>query len=129
MFSGIKTIITHEYRYRMWVYHGAVAELAGILMLLGAFLLFRGRVWRKRDWVNWTVLDKFVGAVALTWLFVFYCDEVRFDFVIITMLPIKITAHNAGWRLLVPLRGQRTLVRRVRVLVFGKEASESRIAN
>ena len=47
-YSGLKTVITHEYRYRMWVYHGATADFAGILMLLGAFLLFRGRVWRHR---------------------------------------------------------------------------------
>jgi hypothetical protein len=64
VFSGIKTIITHEYRYRMWVYHGVVADCAGVLMLLGAFLLFRGRVWRKRGWENWNVLDKVVGAIV-----------------------------------------------------------------
>lgn len=64
MFGGIKTIIAHEYRYRMWVYHGAVADFAGVLMLLGAFLLFRGRAWRKRGWNNWTILDKVVGAIV-----------------------------------------------------------------
>jgi hypothetical protein len=64
VFGGVKTIFTHEYRYRMWVYRGAVADFAGILMLLGAFLLFRGRVWRKRGWDNWTILDKVVGAIV-----------------------------------------------------------------
>ena len=64
VFEGIKTIIAHEYRYRMWVYHGVTADFAGVLMLLGAFLLFRGRVWRRRGWNNWTILDKVVGAVV-----------------------------------------------------------------
>src|SRR5215813_408648 len=62
--AGVKIIIAHEYRYRAWVYHGAVAELAGALMLLGAFLLFRGRAWRNRGWEKWTVLDKVVGAIV-----------------------------------------------------------------
>ena len=64
VFGGVRTIITHEYHHKMWVYHGAVADFAGILMLLGAFLLFRGRAWRKRGWNNWTVLDKVVGAIV-----------------------------------------------------------------
>jgi hypothetical protein len=61
---GVRTIITQQYRYRTWVYHGAVAELAGVLMLLGAYLLFRGRVWRKRGWENWNVVDKIVGGIV-----------------------------------------------------------------
>lgn len=63
-YCGIKTIITHQYRYHLWVYHGATAEFAGVLMLLGAFLFFRGRVWRNRGWDKWTVLDKSVGALV-----------------------------------------------------------------
>jgi nitrate reductase gamma subunit len=51
-------------------YHGAAAEFAGILMLLGAYLLFRGRLFRNRSWNQWTVLDKLVGAiVAIGFLF------------------------------------------------------------
>ena len=77
LIDGVKTIITHEYRYRMWIYHGATAELAGILMMLGAYLLFRGLIWRRRGWSNWSILDKVVGAcvgsgflffVALRWI-------------------------------------------------------------
>jgi hypothetical protein len=64
VFAGFRAIIKQEYRYHMWIYHGAIAEFAGVLMLLGAFLLFRGRVWRKRGWENWTRLDKAVGAVV-----------------------------------------------------------------
>jgi hypothetical protein len=64
VYAGIKAIVTQEYRYRMWIYHGVTAEFAGALMLLGAFLLFRGRVWRKRGWSNWTILDKIVGGIV-----------------------------------------------------------------
>jgi hypothetical protein len=64
VFEGVKTIIKHEYHDHLFVYHGVVADFAGVLMLLGAFLLFRGLAWRKRGWVNWTVLDKVVGAVV-----------------------------------------------------------------
>ena len=64
VFGGIKTIIKHEYHDHGFVYRGIVADVAGVLMLLGAFLLFRGRVWRKRGWANWTVLDKVVGAIV-----------------------------------------------------------------
>jgi len=64
VYGGVKAIITHEYRYRMWIYHGAVADFAGVLMLLGAFLLFRGRVWRNRGWDKWTIVDKIVGAIV-----------------------------------------------------------------
>jgi hypothetical protein len=63
VYDGVKTLVTHDYRYRMWHYHGITADFAGVLMLLGAFLLFRGRAWRKRGWENWTVLDKAVGAI------------------------------------------------------------------
>jgi hypothetical protein len=62
--SGIKTVIKHEYHDHSFVYRGVVADFAGVLMLLGAILLFRGRVWRKRGWANWMVLDKVVGAVV-----------------------------------------------------------------
>lgn len=61
---GIKTIITRQYRDHLWIYHGVTAEFAGVLMLLGAFLFFRGRAWRNRGWDKWTVLDKSVGAVV-----------------------------------------------------------------
>lgn len=61
--SGIKTIITHEYHDHSWGYNGVTAEFAGVLMLLGAFLLFRGRAWRKHGWTNWTILDKGAGAI------------------------------------------------------------------
>jgi len=64
VFGGVKTIIKHEFHDHSFVYHGAVAVFAGVLMLLGAFLLFRGRVWRNRGWANWAVIDKVVGAVV-----------------------------------------------------------------
>ena len=64
VFGGVQTIIKHEFHDRSFVYHGPVAVFAGVLMLLGAFLLFRGRVWRKRAWANWVVLDKVVGAIV-----------------------------------------------------------------
>jgi hypothetical protein len=64
VYGGVKTIIKHEFHDRSFVYRGAVADFAGVLMLLVAFLLFRGRVWRKRSWENWTVLDKVVGAMV-----------------------------------------------------------------
>jgi hypothetical protein len=61
---GVRTIITQEYRYHMWVYHGAMAELAGVMMLLGAYLFFRGKVWRRRGWENWSLADKVVGGIV-----------------------------------------------------------------
>jgi hypothetical protein len=64
VFGGAKTIIKHEFHDHSFAYRGAVADFAGVLMLLGAFLLFRGRVWRNRGWVNWTVLDKMVGVIV-----------------------------------------------------------------
>jgi hypothetical protein len=64
VFGGVKTIIKHEFHDHSFAYHGIVADIAGFLMLLGAFLLFRGRAWRKRGWVNWTVLDKVVGVIV-----------------------------------------------------------------
>ena len=64
VYAGIKTIVTQEFHQRMWIYHGAMAEFAGALMLLGAFLLFRGRVWRKRGWNNWMLLDKVAGVIV-----------------------------------------------------------------
>lgn len=76
VYLGTKTIITHEFRDRSWTYHGLTADFAGVLMLLGAFLLFRGRVWRKRGWANWTVLDKVAGAIVL--LGVLYFIVLRF---------------------------------------------------
>jgi phosphate/sulfate permease len=62
--GGVRTIIRHEFHDHRFDYHGAVAVFAGVLMLLGAILLFRGRAWRKRGWVNWTVFDKVVGAIV-----------------------------------------------------------------
>jgi len=64
VFGGIKTILNHEFHDHRFVYHGAVADFAGVLMLLGAYLLFRGRAWRKRGWAYWTVLDKVAGAIV-----------------------------------------------------------------
>jgi hypothetical protein len=62
--DGVKTVVTHEYRYRFWAYHGAVAQFAGVLMVLGAFLFFRGFAWQNRGWDNWTVVDKVVGSIV-----------------------------------------------------------------
>lgn len=64
VFGGVRTIIKHEFHDHKFVYHGDVADFAGVLMLFGAVLLFRGRVWRKRGWANWTALDKVVGAIV-----------------------------------------------------------------
>lgn len=62
--GGVKAIIRHKFYLHSFVYHGVVADFGGFLMLLGAFLFFRGRASRKRGWVNWTVLDKVVGAIV-----------------------------------------------------------------
>ena len=64
VFGGVRTILTHEFHDRTWAYHGFTADFAGVLMLLGAALLFRGRIWRKQGWHTWIVLDKIIGAIV-----------------------------------------------------------------
>ena len=59
---GVRTIVTQKYQYHTWVYSGAVAELAGVLMLLWAYLFLRGKVWRRRGWDNWSLADKIAGG-------------------------------------------------------------------
>ncbi len=60
VYGGIKTIITKQFHYRYWVYHGLIAEVGGIMFLMWAYIMFRGSYWKKR----WNPIDIVIGICA-----------------------------------------------------------------
>lgn len=60
LYGGIKTMVTKQYHYRSWIFHGTTAEMGGIMLLLIAYLMFRGCFWTKK----WNPFDVGVGICA-----------------------------------------------------------------
>jgi len=66
IYTGIKAIVTEQSRYRFGIYHGAIAVINGIGMLLLAYLMFRaGFIIKKRTWNKFDLAAGIGAAVIL----------------------------------------------------------------
>ena len=64
LFVGIRSIHAGEVKTRGLHFQGAIGYVAGITLLLLAFLMLRGRMDGKAAPQNWTLPDKIVGILV-----------------------------------------------------------------
>ena len=68
LYMGIKAIFTGELHLKRLVFHGVTCYVGGGMMVLASYLMFRGRIYRKREW---TSSDRIIGAFAGVGLLLF----------------------------------------------------------
>ena len=65
LFAGIQILRAGELKTRRLDFHGTMAYVAGITVVLLAFLLLRGRIHATDKGRNWTPPDVIAGVLAV----------------------------------------------------------------
>ena len=64
LFAGIQILRAGELKTRRLDFHGTMAYVAGVTVVLLAFLLLRGRIYSTDKGRNWTLADAIAGTIA-----------------------------------------------------------------